>query len=251
MIFDAHLHIIDPAFPLVDNQGYRPPPYTVADYRARAAALGIAGGAIVAGSFQGFGQTWLLAALAALGPGFVGVAQIAPETGDDEIDRLAAAGVRALRFNLKRGGAMTAADIERLARRAFARAGWHAEFYAGADALNELAPLLARLPAAAVDHLGLEAAALPTLLRLAAAGVRVKATGFGRLDFAAGPAIRQLHAANPQALMFGSDLPSTRAARPFSPADLALVRDTLGEADADAVLWKNARQFYRIAAQTS
>ena len=34
-IFDTHLHIVDPRFPLVPNQGYLPPPFTVDDYRAR------------------------------------------------------------------------------------------------------------------------------------------------------------------------------------------------------------------------
>jgi predicted TIM-barrel fold metal-dependent hydrolase len=33
-VFDAHLHIIDPRFPLVPNKGYLPPAFTVADYLA-------------------------------------------------------------------------------------------------------------------------------------------------------------------------------------------------------------------------
>ena len=32
-VFDAHLHVIDPRFPLVANQGYVPDPFTVDDYR--------------------------------------------------------------------------------------------------------------------------------------------------------------------------------------------------------------------------
>jgi len=39
-VFDTHLHIVDPRFPLVPNQGYLPDPFTVADYRARFAAAG-------------------------------------------------------------------------------------------------------------------------------------------------------------------------------------------------------------------
>ena len=34
-VFDTHLHIVDPRFPLVPNQGYLPDPFTVDDYRAR------------------------------------------------------------------------------------------------------------------------------------------------------------------------------------------------------------------------
>jgi hypothetical protein len=44
--------------------------------------------------------------------------------------------------------------------------------------------------------------------------------------------------------MFGTDLPSTRAARPYSDRDFLLVVDTLGEAAARRVLYENALAFY-------
>lgn len=242
-LFDAHLHIIDPRFPLVENQGYLPPPFTVDDYRQVAASLGIDGGAVVSGSFQAFDQSYLLAALAALGSGFVGVTQLPEEVSDPELDRLDAAGVRALRFNLKRGGGCDPAQIERVARRIHDRLGWHVEFYLDAASLEELAPLLRRLPAVAIDHLGLEIGALHSLLRLAEAGVRIKATGFGRVDFDVASALRSIHRVNPSALMFGSDLPSTRARRPFAASDIALIEYAIGD-DAACVLWKNAHHFY-------
>jgi hypothetical protein len=46
--------------------------------------------------------------------------------------------------------------------------------------------------------------------------------------------------------MFGTDLPSTRAPRPFQPSDLSLLIDTLGEPAAQMVLWSNAATFYRL-----
>ena len=49
-----------------------------------------------------------------------------PAVTDEEILALDAAGVRAVRFTLARGGAL---DIE-LALRVHALAGWHAEVYA-------------------------------------------------------------------------------------------------------------------------
>lgn len=52
-VFDSHLHIIDPRFPLVENQGYLPRPFPLADYLTRARPLGVAGGAVVSGSFHG------------------------------------------------------------------------------------------------------------------------------------------------------------------------------------------------------
>ncbi|TQF76776.1 2-pyrone-4,6-dicarboxylate hydrolase, partial [Elioraea sp. Yellowstone] len=62
MMFDAHLHIFDPAHPLTANQGFVPAPFTVAEYRARVAPLGVVGGAVVAASPQGADPAPLLAA---------------------------------------------------------------------------------------------------------------------------------------------------------------------------------------------
>ncbi len=66
MIFDAHLHIIDPAFPLVSNDGFLPDAFTVDDYVGQTASLGVGGGAVVSASFQSFDQSYLITALAAL-----------------------------------------------------------------------------------------------------------------------------------------------------------------------------------------
>jgi predicted TIM-barrel fold metal-dependent hydrolase len=96
-----------------------------------------------------------------------------------------------------------------------------------------------------LDHLGLSKEGFSTLLRLAERGVRVKATGFGRVDFDVRQALRDIHSANPEALMFGTDLPSTRAPRPYEDADALLVMETLGEKAAAQVLRENARDFYR------
>lgn len=46
--------------------------------------------------------------------------------------------------------------------------------------------------------------------------------------------------------MFGTDLPSTRAPRPYSDNDFALVADTLGEQNAQKVFYQNALEFYRL-----
>jgi predicted TIM-barrel fold metal-dependent hydrolase len=85
-----------------------------------------------------------------------------------------------------------------------------------------------------------------TLLKLAERDVRVKATGFGRVDFDVPTALRELYATNPQALMFGTDLPSTRAPRPYADKDFLLVAETLGNEAAQAVFFDNAAKFYRL-----
>jgi predicted TIM-barrel fold metal-dependent hydrolase len=242
-LFDAHFHVIDPRFPLQANQGFLPPPFPVEAYREAAHPLGVTGGAAVAGSFQAFDRGWLLDALAALGPGYVGVAQLPAAVGDDEIATLDAAGVRAVRFNLHRGGSAGDADLDRLARRVWDVAGWHVELYADAATLD--VDRLTRLPKVVVDHLGMTAAGLKPLLRLVDAGAAVKATGFGRVELDVAAALRAVAAVNPGALLFGTDLPSTRARRPFDPSDIDLVIETLGEDHARLALHDNAVALYR------
>lgn len=245
-LFDAHLHIIDPRFPLQPNQGYVPPAFTVTDYLARVAPLGVKSGAVVSGSFQAFDQSYLIHALRALGDQFVGVTQLPHTCSDQEILRLNDAGVRALRFNLKRGGSSEIGYLSNMAARIFELVRWHVELYLDAEALIELEPVLAALPAVSIDHLGLQKHALPVLRRLLASGVHAKVCGFGRLDFDAMQVLPQLYQINPQALMFGSDLPSTRAPRPFNDADLFGLVDVLDEEALRNVLWNNARAFYGL-----
>lgn len=247
-IFDAHFHIIDPRFPLIANEGYLPPAFPLSAYRAEIRTLGVTGGAVVAGSFQGFDQSWLTAALASLGPGWAGVAQVPPDIPDGELIRLAKAGVRALRFNMFRGRIDTVDDLVALATRAHQVAGWHAEIYADAASLAPYVGRLSKMAAPlSIDHLGMTQAGLPVLLDLVSAGVKVKATGFGRVKFAVPPVLEAIVARDPTSLMFGTDLPSTRATRPFEAGDIDMIRKVLGEEIARRVLSENARAFYRVS----
>jgi predicted TIM-barrel fold metal-dependent hydrolase len=236
-IFDAHFHVIDPRFPLIPNQGFLPERFTVDDYRARTADLDITGGAVVSGSFQAYDQTYLVDALEQLGPGFVGVANVRPDISDDEVLALYAAGVRAYRVNLYRGG-----DLEQLelAPRFAELVGWHVEVYLDSRDLPELAPRLKHAPRLVIDHLGMTQAGLPALLELVKEGAYVKASGFGRIDHDVPAALRAIADVNPAALLFGSDLPSTRAKRAFQDEDLRLVRDIAGP----RALYANAAAVY-------
>lgn len=244
-VFDSHFHIIDTRFPLVANNGYLPEDFSCADYLKRMSGYRLVGGAIVSGSFQAFDQSYLLDALHTLGPLFVGVTQLPSTVSDEELLDLDGAGVRALRFNLKRGGSEEVGYLDAMARRVHEVAGWHVELYVDSAELAGLYSVLSALPAVSIDHLGLSNAGFSTLLKLAEKGVRVKATGFGRVDFDVKTALRELYAANPDALMFGSDLPSTRAPRPYDDEDHALVIETLGDTGAQKVLCSNAVEFYR------
>ncbi|MBO0657409.1 amidohydrolase family protein [Streptomyces triculaminicus] len=243
--FDAHFHVIDHRFPLFENDGFMPEEFTAEQYRDRVAALGVVGGAVVSGSFQRFDQGCLLDALSRLGPGFVGVTQIPHDLPDEAIAALAGRGVRAVRFNLRRGGSAAVAHLGTLARRVHDVAGMHTELYVDSRDLPDLAGTLASLPAVSIDHLGLSAEGLPHLLALVEHGVRVKATGFGRVGLDVPAAIRAVLNADPTALMVGTDLPSTRAPRHFTDSDIDLVAEAAGE-HLDAVLRNNGRAFYRV-----
>jgi predicted TIM-barrel fold metal-dependent hydrolase len=245
-LFDSHFHIIDPRFPLVANQGYTPPPFTLDDYLARARPLGITGGALVSGSFQAYDQTYLVETLAALGAGWVGVTQIPSDAPDAEMVRLGGLGIRALRFNIMRGASTDMDDIISLAKRAHAAAGWHAEFYADAAELRPHVDRLAALPRISIDHLGMTEAGLPVVLDLVAAGAWVKATGFGRVSVDVAGALEKIAARSAGALVFGTDMPSTRAKVPFSEADVELVRKMLGPELSRKAFWDNPMALYRV-----
>jgi len=244
--FDCHFHIIDKNFPVVPNQGFMPDAFTSEDYLERVKAIALCGGAVVSGSFQELDQSYLFHALKVLGPTFVGVTQVPQTISDQELQELNDAGVRAVRFNVKRGGSEDIKHLENFARRVHKLVGWHTELYIDSTDAAGLFDTLVSLPAVSIDHIGLSKAGFPTLLKLAEKGVHVKATGFGRVDFDVGSALKELYAANPKALMFGTDLPSTRAPRPYLDSDYTLVLETLAEEKAANVFYKNAIEFYRL-----
>jgi len=245
-LFDSHCHIIDHRFPIVPNQGYTPPHFPLEDYLAQAKPLGVVAGAVVSGSFQANDQTYLMDLLPKLGPAWVGVTQIPNDYPDAEIAKLGALGVRAVRFNVFRGRIDSVDDIVALATRCHSVAGWHSEIYADAAALKPHVDRLAKLPKFSIDHLGMNGEGLPVLLDLVAAGWKVKATGFGRVKMDVPKVLEAVAKKSPDALVFGTDIPSTRAARPFEAADIDLIERVLGPELAQKVFWDNSLALYRV-----
>lgn len=244
-IFDSHFHIIDKQFPLVENNGFLPETFTVENYQLQADTLNITSGAVVSGSFQAFDQTYLIAALKQLGTGFVGVTQLPASCSDEDILTLNQAGVRAVRFNLKRGGSEDISHINDFAHRIFELANWHVELYLDSSELKDLFSILNNLPKVSIDHLGLSSKDFITLLKLVDQGLRIKASGFGRIDLDPVTAMKEIIAINPDALMFGTDLPCTRAPRPFHYSDLQLIVDTFDAQQCHKILYENAHQWYQ------
>lgn len=85
--------------------------------------------------------------------------------------------------------------------------------------------------------------ALPGLLRLVARGTRVRATRFGALSHDIPATLREIASANPGALLFGTDLPGTRAPRVYEPRDLELVLEIAGK----RAIFTNAAETYGLA----
>lgn len=245
-LFDSHCHIIDHRFPIIPNQGYTPPNFPLEDYLAQVKPLGVVAGAVVSGSFQGNDQTYLMDILPRLGAGWVGVTQIANDYPDAEIVKLDTLGVRAVRFTLFRGSTQSIDDIVALATRCHAAAGWHSEIYADAATLKPQVDKLSKLPQLCIDHLGMTQEGVPVLLDLVAAGCKVKATGFGRAKVDVPKTLEQIARKNPNALVFGTDIPSTRAPRPFMPSDIDLVEQVLGAELARKAFWDNPMALYRV-----
>jgi predicted TIM-barrel fold metal-dependent hydrolase len=246
-LIDSHFHVFDPRFPLPGNDGFMPAAFTTGDYRAATAGLRLRGGVVVAASTHGLDPASLLAAVAGLGSGFVAVVNADASLSDKALLALAAGGVRGFRHNLYRGVAGTMRDELSLAERGWSLAGLHTQIYADASLLKPFVAQLAKLgPRLVIDHLGMTEAGLPIVLDLVAAGAKVKATGFGRVSLDVPRALERIASHSASALMFGTDLPSTRAARPFRISDIALLQDVLGTELAKAALHDNAAAYYRL-----
>ncbi|MBW1619058.1 MULTISPECIES: amidohydrolase family protein [Empedobacter] len=243
-LFDAHFHIINPKFPLVENNGYLPPKFTAADYLTTTSSYDIAGGAIVSGSFQAFDQEYLIDALQTLGNNFFGVANIPATIKDEELERLSNANIVAVRFNVKRGGSEKIEHIEKLSNYLFEKYGWHTELYIDSVDLSRLKSVLQNIPQFSIDHLGLSKDGLKDLYYWVEKGVKVKATGFGRIDFDPIEAMKTIYHINPKALMFGTDLPSTRAKIPFSDKDVQRVKENFSADELENIFYNNAFEWY-------
>lgn len=245
-IFDALFHIIDYKYTIVENQGYKPPQFLPTDYLKIMSNFELLGGAIVSGSFQNYDTQYLQSAMSILGPHYVGVINYNPSYTDTDILNLDKAGVRAIRFNIRRGTNYIINYLEYASKRVFDVAKWHSEIYIDSKNISNIKDKLLKIPCLVIDHLGLSVEGFSDILDLVEKGAFVKASGFGRLDFDPIWAIKQINKINPHACCFGSDLPSTRAQRPFSLKDIDLINNDFEEPDSENIFYKNALKLYRI-----
>ncbi len=226
---DTHAHVIslDPAYPLVAERSYTPPPAPEDKYLAMLEALGMTYGVLVQISVYGTNNRYMLDVLQRHPGRLRGVAVVAPDITDRELETLHEAGVRGLRINVLFGGGIGFAAMEKLAQR-IKHLGWHMQFLMDVRDLPELMPRMAKLPVAGVvDHLGhmpvaasLEAPGFVALRRLVTDhGYWVKLSGAYRISDRfqtfedVTPFAKTLIDDAPDRMLWGSDWPHVSLSR--------------------------------------
>lgn len=255
--WDCHVHVFEAGAPTRAGH-YAPLPAPLAAIEGLAAECGIAHLVLVQPSVYGTDNSVMETALHQSRGRHRGVAVLDADVDDAMLDRLGAAGVRGVRYNLVSPIGNDPAGLMSLAPRLRER-GWHVQWYAEHAHLPRIAELQAQCGLAFVlDHLaGLRAdapaspASWRALQRLADAGAWVKLSGWYRLGATAPylelvPTIQRVAAIFGERIVWGSDWPHTSLpATPQSrlPSLLAPVRDALGEAALARAL--DARALYR------
>ena len=249
---DSHMHIFDPRFAPSPHWKRTPPDAPVAAYRRLQQRLGTQRTVVVTPSTYGTDNACTLDALDQLGDGARGVAVVAQDVGDAELDRLHARRVRGLRVNFvtpQSWGETTPQMLATLARKAARLPLWHIQVFMHPEQIVALESVLAALPVPLViDHLGRidpdegpsadGYGALRRLLdggntwvKLSGAYMRSTAPAYADTLVLAQALVR----AAPERLVWGSDWPHTTAA-PGTVNDVDLVDLLRAWAGSDAAM---------------
>jgi predicted TIM-barrel fold metal-dependent hydrolase len=221
--WDCHVHVFDASAPARVGH-YRPVDHPLSQIEAMAHEHGVRHLVLVQPSVYGSDNTLMLRALA-LAPGcHRGVAVVADEVSDAELDAMHAAGVRGVRLNLVSPVGEVVRPAQRFAALAprLQRRGWHLQWYTNAEQL----PLVAELHrdsdvTCVLDHLAGFGALVANdhpawrgAEMLAEHGAWLKLSGWYRLDTQAPyaslvPRIRRLADLFGDRMVWGSDWPHT------------------------------------------
>ena len=151
---DCHMHIYENRYPLASTATFKPPHAPVRAYLEVQRRLGLERMVVVQPSAYGFDNSCTLTAVAALGSRARGIAVVPPDVSDDELARLAAAGVKGIRYFMLAGGVVGWDTLERMALRV-APLGWHVQLQVDGRTLPDHESLLKGLPCALViEHNG-------------------------------------------------------------------------------------------------
>ena len=263
---DCHVHIYEDGYPLAPSATFKPPHAPVSHYREVQRALGLERVVLVQPTGYGLDNRCLLdalAQLAQLGAAARGVAVIAPDTSEQELQRLHAAGVRGVRYMLLAGsgGVLSWATLADHAAR-IAPLGWHIDLQFDGREMPQRRALIDALPCPVViDHIGRYVEpvaphdpsfrALIDVLAQPARWVKVSApyetSRLGAPDYAdVAPLARALLRERPERCLWASNWPHpNRRPVPSDAAMLELLARWAGDAALrDRVLADNAARAY-------
>jgi predicted TIM-barrel fold metal-dependent hydrolase len=155
---DAHCHIFGPGdrFPYAPDRRYTPPDAPKEKLKALHGRLGLSRAVLVQASCHGTDNRAMLDAIADSRGAWRGVAMVAPEAADADLEALHAGGVRGARFNFVRhlGGAPDLAMVTRIAGRIGAL-GWHLVLHLDAEDILTYQGFLDGLNIPfVIDHMG-------------------------------------------------------------------------------------------------
>jgi predicted TIM-barrel fold metal-dependent hydrolase len=227
---DSHVHIFGPFadFPLAQDRSYTPSEFSSHQFVEHLDRIGFSRGVLVTASVCGTNNGSILRGLQEYPDRFRGVVVPDANVSDQELNEWHELGVRGARFNLLKidGKPMYRNGVglevlEKLAPK-FAERGWHAQIWAHAPDLPELAPRLLRLGLPLViDHMGrmsthhgMNNPGFLLLRKLLGEGKAwVKISGADRIgqidvDFQdVDPFAKALIEANPEQVVWGTDWP--------------------------------------------
>lgn len=241
---DCHVHVFGSpvAFPFSASRAYTPPEASVTQLCALHDALGLGRCVVVQASPYDADNRCLVSALGALGARARGVAVVAPDVGEHELERLHADGVRGARLNLSRVGPGEGDAAVRAVKALDAVVSdykWHIQLYCDLTTAAYTSRVFSKLPIKAqlvFDHFaGASAETDPNgdawrsvldLLSDHRGYVKISAT-YRRFPGAESNSVvdelaRSLLAANPDRVVWGSDWPHT-AAGPKEPGRIDAV----------------------------
>ena len=163
--FDCHAHVFEQATAIAGARYTPRSPAPLSDWQQLLKAQQLVGGVIVQVSFLGTDNSELCLALQKLNTAqFSGIAVVAPDVHNEELDRLASLGIKGFRWNLVRGADipdLTRPSIRSFLERIFAR-NMHLEIHLESPRLARIiTPLLAFGGNIVVDHMGLPSNADP------------------------------------------------------------------------------------------
>lgn len=263
---DSHVHVFGPAarFPYAASRNFTPVDATKEALFALHRTLGIARCVIVQSMVHGFDNLVVEDAIAAGQGRYLGVALVPSDVPDGELRRLAAAGMRGVRFNFMKhlAGATDVDAIVALTRR-LEPLGMHLQVHFESSLIHSLAgPLSRSAVPVVIDHMGrvdaslgaqhADFAVLSALMKNPR--FRVKVSGIDRVDprppYSRGIELaRMLVESYADRCLWGTDWPHPN--HTHVPDDATLV-DALAaiaptQALREQLLVRNPERFYRFA----